>query len=104
MKNIFVLGVVFLAISLGFTACGARGGTIELKNNTMSVQSFSVYFGNEYCRVNNGQNSLQPSATVKAVADEDTTYAVYNSSSSYGTAKWKGTISGGETIRLTFEE
>jgi len=103
MKKMFALGIVVLAISLGFAACAPKGGTIELKNNTMSSQSFSVYFGSEYCQVNDGQTSLQPSATVKAVTDEDTSYAVYNSSRAYGSAKWTGTISGGETIRLTFE-
>jgi len=103
MKKIFVLGVVFLAISLGFTACGNKGGTIELKNNTNTAQNFSIYFGSEYCQVNDGQSSLQPSATVKAVTDEDTSYAVYNSTRSSGSAKWTGKISGGETITLTFE-
>jgi len=103
MKKMFVVGIVFLAISLGFTACAPKGGTIVLKNNTDTAQSFSIYFGSEYCKVNDGQTILQPSATVKAVTDEDTSYAVYNSYSSYGSAKWTGQISGGETITLTFE-
>jgi hypothetical protein len=109
MKKIFVLGIVVLAISLGFTACGQKGGTLKLVNDTDAIRYFKVRFDGKDVKINNGAYQIDPSQTVKAVSDEDTSYAVYPVSYSgfltEGTkALWNGTLSGGETVELKYSQ
>ncbi|MDR0473097.1 MAG: hypothetical protein LBH43_05460 [Treponema sp.] len=99
MKKMIVLGmVVVLAVCLGFTACDLKGGTLKLINDTSSPHSFSIYFDGRSVRVNDGQTTIQPSQTISATSDENTSYVVYRGSA----VLWTGTLSGGETIELRY--
>lgn len=107
MKKMIVLGIVVLAISLGITACGKKGGTLELINDTDSLKYFKVRFDGKDVMIKDGAYEIDPSQTIRAVSDEDTSYAVYPvSSSGYLTAGstplWSGTLSGGEVIQLRY--
>jgi hypothetical protein len=110
MKKIFALGIVVMAICLGFMACDLnKGGTLKLINDTDAIHYFKVRFDGKDVMINNGAYQIDPSQTVKAVSDEDTSYAVYPVSSSgwLGAGSvplWHGTLSGGETIELRYSD
>jgi hypothetical protein len=103
MKKMFVLGIVVMAISLGFNACdsGEKGGTVKIYNDLDYRVYFEIRFDGEAIRVNNGINYIDPSQRIQAVSDEDTTYAVYLGNSSYwGAAATHGELVGGDTIEI----
>jgi hypothetical protein len=107
MKKTVVLVIAVLAISLGFASCGKKGGSLKLVNDTDTVYYFKITFDGNDVRVNNGQNMIQPSQTISAASDEDTSYAVYvgGTSISQGSrAAWSGQLSGGETKTLKISE
>ena len=98
MKKIFALGIVVLAISLVFTACSEKGGTLKLVNDEASPYNFRILFDGKDVRVNDGATVIQPSQTIQAHSDVDTSYVVYSGSA----VLWTGTLSGGETVVKKF--
>jgi len=100
MKKMFLLGIVVIAISVGFTACdqNQKGGTLKLINDTQSPYSFNILFDGNPVRVNDGQTQIQPSQTIQAVSDVNTSYVVYRG----GVVAWTGQLSGGETKEHKF--
>ena len=100
MKKSFLLGIVVLAICLGFAACdqNQKGGTLKLINDTTSPYSFRILFDGREVRVNDGQTTIQPSQTIQAVSDTDTSYVVYRG----GSVAYTGQLSGGETKEHRF--
>jgi len=107
MKKIFGLLIVFMTISLGFTACDQKGGTVRLINDTNYRIAFQIKFSGvtqmvDSAKVPGGKTILEPSDSVQAVSDEDTNYAVYGGSNS---ALLKtGTLSGGETVVIMMSD
>ena len=107
MKRMFLFGIAVLAISFGLTACGEKGGTIKLINDTLDKHWFEIRFDGNYVRVNDGQDVIYPSQTIQAVSDDDTSYAVYIGDTT-GFLYWNGRLlstgqlSGGNTIELRF--
>jgi len=107
MKKTIVLGIIVLAISLGFAACAQKGGDLEILNDTTKVRYFEIYFNGDYKRVNDGQTTIMPSQKVNAHSNEDTTYAVFISNYYFGDGtevSWSGSLSGGETVHLKISE
>jgi len=100
MKKMLTLGIVVLAISLAVTACGQKGGTLELVNDTDTRWAFSIRFDGKEQRVNDGATGIDPGQTIKAHSDEDTTFVVY--SGSY--LQCKGSLSGGDTVTKYFSK
>jgi hypothetical protein len=100
MKKIFALGIVVLAISLGLSACGEKGGTVKLKNDTTTRYAFTIRFDGVTQRVKDGITALDPGQSCQAVSDTDTTFVVYS-----GTTLLKsGDLSGGKTVEIKFSD
>ena len=107
MKKMIVLGIVVMVISLGFTACGSKGGDLQIINDTTIVRNFKIYFNGEQMMVNNGQYQIMPSQKVNAHSDDDTTYAVFISTGYIGDGtkvSWTGDLKGGDTVQLKISE
>jgi hypothetical protein len=100
VKKIFALGIVVLAISLGFTACGEKGGTLKLVNDEDTRWAFSIRFDGKEQRVNDGATGIDPGQTIQAHSDEDTSYVVYSGN----TLLCKGSLSGGDTVTKYFSK
>jgi len=100
MKKIFVVGIVVLAICLGFTACSEVGGTIKITNDLKEAYFIRILFDGNQVTFNDGQSSIQPSQTITVASDVDTSYVIY--SGSY--RLWDGQLKGGETIVYKFSD
>jgi hypothetical protein len=101
MKKMLVLGIVITAICFGFTACGEKGGTVKIVNDTDYRTYFDIRFDGKSQKVKDGITYIDPSQSVQAVSDSDTSYAVYiGNSTSWGPAAKHGDLSGGETITV----
>jgi len=98
MKKMFVLGIAVLAISLGLTACGQKGGYVKLINDETTAYNFRILFDGKEQRVNDGASVIQPSQTIQAYSDVDTSYTVYSGPN----LLWNGQLSGGETKEHKF--
>ena len=100
MKKMLALGIVVLAISLGFTACGLKGGTLKLVNDESERYAFTIRFDGVTQKVNNGAVTIDPGQTIQAHSDEDTPFVVYSGAN----LLCKGTLSGGQTITKYFSK
>jgi|TergutMp193P3_1026864.scaffolds.fasta_scaffold26364_2 hypothetical protein len=95
-----VLLVLFLAIGLGFTACGNMA-TLEFNNDTSNPQTFVVRINGEW----QDSVTLRPSATQSYNNTDGIEYAVYRSRlNTAGWYIWQGSVSAGETVTLRFSE